>query len=329
MTSECTNVVAIARARHSGVTLIELLVSLVIGALLLAGAVTVYMQSRNTYTVSETAARLQEVARYALDNVESDVRLAGFWGLTNRSDFIENRASPSDTAQAVASISNNCGTNWILDVDHFIDGRDATATSGAGYNLSCSGQSPASWADVLIVRRATSDTRALEAGRVQIQSNRMRAAVFKDGTLPTGFSASPASETRDLIVNAYYISNAGNAPNGLPRYQLRRKHLVKTASGPSVEDEEVISGVDDLQVQFGVDLDGDGNVDQYVNPDSVPASSRISTARVWLRIVADDREVGFTDSTNYAYANATPGVPGDHRRRVLISKTIDIRNSRP
>jgi type IV pilus assembly protein PilW len=310
-----------------GVTLIELMVSLVIGALLIAGAVTVYMHSRNTYRVTETAARLQEVARYALDTIEPDVRLAGFWGLTNRADFVENRGAAPETEQAVAAtVTDDCGNNWIVDVAQFIDGRDATTTGGSGYDLACSATSAADWSDVLIVRRASSDVRALTAGRAQIQTNRMRGVIFADGVLPAGFSAAPSSETRDLVVHAYYVSNSGVGANGLPQYQLRRQTLV--GGGPAIDDIEIIPGVEDLQVQFGVDRNGDGNADQYVNPGSVPAAARITTARVWLRVVAEDAEVGFTDNTDYSYANTNPGAPGDNRRRVLISKTIQIRNSR-
>jgi type IV pilus assembly protein PilW len=278
------------------------------------------------YRVSETAARLQEVARYALDVVEPDVRLAGYWGLTNRPDFIENRAGPADAQQAVAAgITGNCGNNWIVDVDRFVDGRDATGTGGSGYNLACAATDPADWADVLIVRRASTDQRPLTAGRVQIQTNRMRGGVFKDGTLPAGFGAPPAaSATHDLIVRAYYIRDNAPSPNGLPQFQLRRKTLV----GTSILDEEVVPGVADLQVQFGIDATGDGNADRYVDPESVPAGARIASARIWLLIVAEEAEVGFTNDTDFEYANADPGVFGDNRRRVLVFKTIQIRNSR-
>lgn len=319
-----------ARRTLRGVTLIELMVSLIIGLLLIAGAITVYMQSRNTYRVNETAARLQEVARYAMDLIEPDVRLAGYWGLTNRADFIENRAGPADDEQTVATgITNNCGKNWVTDVAWSLDGRDATATSGLGYNLACAGTSPTNWSDVLIVRRVSSDERALAAGRIQLQTNRMRGVIFNDGTLPSGFSAAPASETHDLEVHAYYISNPGAGANGQQRFVLRRQTLTSAATGPIINDTELLPGVQDLQVQFGVDRDGDGNVDQYVNPGSVPAGSRIASARIWLLIVADDAEVGFTNATDYSYANASPGVFDDSRRRILVSKTIQIRNSRP
>ncbi len=111
--------------RDAGVSLIELMVSLVIGSLLIIGAVTVYMQSRNTYRTNEAAARLQETARYALDVIEPDVRMAGFWGLTNRSEYVENRGTPVEVAQTVATgVTNNCGVNWTVNTASYLDGRE-------------------------------------------------------------------------------------------------------------------------------------------------------------------------------------------------------------
>lgn len=326
MSSRPAAVISTARASMNGATLIELMVSLLIGLLLIAGAITVYVQSRNTYRVNETAARLQEVARYALDIIEPDVRLAGYWGLTNRPDSIDNRGGPADPQVSVAaSITRNCGNNWVVDVTRSLDGRDAMSTGGAGYDLDCGATNPVGWSDVLIVRRASTNTRPLTNGRLQIQTNRLQGEIFKNGIRPSYFAEPPFSETRDLIVNAYYISDRGPDARGLRQFQLRRQTLT---GGPAINDVEIIPGVEDLQVQFGVDVDPfDGNVDQYVNPGQVPAGARVAAARIWLLIIAEDREVGFLNNLAWAYANADYGSFNDDRRRVLISKTIQIRNS--
>jgi type IV pilus assembly protein PilW len=314
------------RTRSCGATLIELMVALLIGLLLVAGAVTVYTQSRSTYRITETAARLQEVARYAMDTIEPDIRLAGYWGLTNDANFIENKATPTDTQITEAVIaSGSCGTNWAANLTRFIDGRDASATGGAGYNLGCAATTPRTTSDVLIVRRASADTRPLTNGRIQLQTNRMRGVIFSNGVVPAGFTAAPGSATHDLVVNAYYISDRGIAANGLRQYELRRQTLI----AGQVRDDQIIPGVEDLQVQFGADVNNDGNADRYVNPGAaILATARVTAARIWIRVVAEDHEVGYTNPTTYTYANAAAFAPADNRRRVLFSKTIRIRNSR-
>lgn len=295
------------RVRHRGVSLVELMVALVIGLLLMAGALTVYMQSRNTHRTTETTARLQEVGRYALDILEPDVRLAGYWGMNNR-------AGSLTTSLTDADIADECTTNWLAATSTYIDGRDAS------YGLSCAAKDFSSISDTLIVRRARATISLPDAAKIQIQSNRTQATIFKAATIPSGFGASPRSETRDLVTNVYYVSKSPTTGAvGLRRQTLR---------GAAMVDEEVIPGVEDLQVQFGVDRTGDGMADQYVNPGQVGAG-RVVSARIWLLVRAEEFEVGYTNNTTYQYANASYAAFNDGFRRILVSKTIQIRNSRP
>lgn len=314
--------------RHNrGVSLIELMVALTIGALLMAGAVSVYMQSRKTYSTNDVVSRMQEVGRYALDVISPDVRLAGFWGLTNR---------PMAFTNSAAAVGNDCGpvgVTWALNVNAPIEGRDAETTGGNGYNLNCTraaGINKVTWADILVVRRASADQTALENNRVQVQSNRESVVLFSNGTRPAGYGAAPLSETHNMIVDAYYIGE-GPTLNGIRRFSLRRQALSILAGAPRMVDEEVIPGVQDLQVQFGLDVNGDGTVERYVNPeDAIPVGARIATVQLWLLVVSDEREIGFNDTNRaYAYANTNQNtaVFHDDRRRVLVTRTIQIRNA--
>lgn len=300
----------IHRSRARGVSLIELMVSMVIGLLLIAGAVNIYSQSRGTFRVNEAAARLQETGRYALGIIEPDVRLAGFWGMTNRTDLVENSTVSTD-------IGGNCGANWIGTADKFIDAIDGPTA----YGLSCAmtGTRIAN-SDVLIVRRADSRMNAAPvANTVQIQSNRARAVIFKGAALPSGFS-STTSETRNMVGDIYYVAQpAGGRPAA-----LRRISLVKDA----MSDQEIATGVEDLQVQMGIDTTGDNAADRYVDPGAVGAG-RVVAVRIWLRIVAEDRDVGFRDTTPYQYANVNIVALNDDKHRLLLTKTIQVRNSKP
>ena len=75
-------------------TLIELMVALGIGSFLMIGAMTVFMQSRTTFRINESIARLQENGRYVFDVIEPDIRMAQFWGLRTRPFAITGRAGP-------------------------------------------------------------------------------------------------------------------------------------------------------------------------------------------------------------------------------------------
>ena len=79
-----------ARRRQRGLSLIELMVAMAIGAVLIFGATDVYINSRNSYGVNENVTRLQETARYAMGTLEADLRMANYWGLMSRADMIQN-----------------------------------------------------------------------------------------------------------------------------------------------------------------------------------------------------------------------------------------------
>lgn len=325
------------RRRIAGMTLIELMVALGIGSFLMIGALTVFMQSRATFRINESVARLQENARYVFDVIEPDIRMAHFWGLRTRSYVIDGRASPDD-AVSTLSPSGDCGTNWTVNLDEAVEG------SNNSYGFTCGAFGAAvGTADTLVVRRAAVEpAAALAANTLYIQASRGdNNVLFQGTTIPTGFLPA-TSQTHELVVNGYYVSQNSTLGNGVP--SLRRKFLRNGAAGdPSIQDEEILPGVEDFQIQFGVDTDpigavNRGVVDRYVNPgdpiidDTNGAflpEAEILAVRVWLRLRADRPETGITDDNGFVYADQNVAPISDGFRRLVVSKTIYLRNARP
>lgn len=327
--------------REAGVSLVELMVAMLIGIFLLLGAVTVYNQSRNTYRASEALARLQEVGRLGMDVVESDLRMSNFWGLNNDPDIIINKAGvgdplPSDFTTGQGAIISSCGgasSNWLIDLDNYTGG------SNNSYGLSCaaaSGYTPLAGTDVLVVRRANNTVpAALETNRVYIQTSRVRGALFVPACtdplsttcIPAGFLP-PISQSRRLEAHVYYVADRSTLRTDVPALRRKRFSNINDAAN-AFNDEEIVSGVEDLQVRFGIDTNGDSSVDQYVNPGAVPANADIISATVWLRIRSEDQDFSHTDDRSYQYADmASAFTPNDNYRRIVVSKTILLRNTR-
>jgi type IV pilus assembly protein PilW len=328
--------------RQRGVSLIELMVALVLGLFLIFGAVTIYQQSRATLRVTEQVSRLQEVGRLALDVIEADVRMANYWGLGNVAENIVNRAGPGQglpvpfVAGQAAQI-NSCGgnnSNWAIDLDRYLDG------SNNSYGLACqaafAGASSAT-ADTLVIRRgAEAQPAAMDVNRIYLQTSRIQGQLFvptagclvptNPACIPADY-APPASQTRELTVNAYYVSTRSTLRADVP--SLRRKRFVDVnTAGGAIVDEEIVAGIEDFQVRLGVDTNGDTNVDQYVNPGAVPAGAAVVSATIWLRVRGEDRNFAFTDPATYQYADIAAVTPGDNYRRIVVSKTIHLRNTR-
>jgi len=76
---------------QAGLTMVELLVALAIGSFLMIGAVQIYNQSRQSFVINESIARVQETAQFAMDTIENDMRMASNWGRSSRALSIEGR----------------------------------------------------------------------------------------------------------------------------------------------------------------------------------------------------------------------------------------------
>jgi type IV pilus assembly protein PilW len=314
------------------------MVALAIAGFLMVGAIDVFLRGRDAFRLTESISRLQENGRFALAVIEPDIRMANYWGLTSRSIRIQGRKGSADP---LAGTDGRCGADWLIDLDRAIDGsNNAYAWVDDTCTAAPDGASPVAAADTLVVRRVGAEPLAeadLEDDTLYLQTSRFQdGRIFVGTTVPSGYAAA-TSETHRLIVNGYYVSNRSVLGADMP--SLRRKTLV----AGDIVDEEVLPGIEDMQVQFGVDTDvvgsaNRGAIDRYVNPgdpiitpgapDFIP-DAEILAVRVWLRVRAERPEAAFRDTAAYVYADRNVPAPNDAFRRVVVTKTIYLRNARP
>jgi type IV pilus assembly protein PilW len=313
-------------------TLVELMVALAIGSFLMVGAVTVFMQTRTTFRMNEAVSRLQENARFVIDAIEPDIRMANFFGLHSRSYKIDGRATPLQAP--VFAIAGDCGANWSVNVLSEVEG------TNNGYAWACPAFGAAvPTADTLVVRRVVEDpANVVQANTLYVQSARYQnSQIFVGPVIPAGYPPL-MSQTHQLVANGYYVSansSLDTPGNAVP--SLR----VKTLVGLSVIDQEVLPGVEDMQVEFGIDTDalgaltGRGTINRYVNPGDpllnpvLNPDVEVLAVRIWLRVRAERPDIAYTDTAAYAYADQVIPAFGDRFRRVVVSKTIYLRNARP
>ena len=93
--------------------------------------------------------------------------------------------------------------------------------------------------------------------------------------------------------------------------------------------QELVDGVEDLQVQFALDTDGNGVVDDYQDPGGVTDWSEVMAVRVSLLLNsvegASATEAPFTFFPN-GTGPVTP-VSGDLRLRQEFTALVSVRNS--
>jgi len=312
---------SIQAGTQAGMTMIETMVAMAISSVLVLGAITMYGNARANYRTAENIARLQESMRFATDTLDGDIRLAGFWGRTNEAATIA-----YDPAVTTVDCANNDVTQWALGQRGIgIDASDDV------YDLDCPGTNPRANSDVLIVRHADPmQNTVATANRVQVQTHNTGGTIFANGILPAPIDAN-LNQLYDVVISAYYISNESRYDAAMP--SLRRRTLV----GQTMQDEEIINGVENLQVQFGIDRTGDGMANGYVDDDH-PAKTdeNIVSVRLWLLVRGDTDETaqGYIDDNVYQTPDAdgfviTPD-GGDQYpqnfRRYAFTKTIKLRN---
>jgi len=315
------------RQAQRGMTLIEMMVAMAISSVLLLGSFNIYTQSRSSYRTTESVAHLQENIRFAADTLANDIQLAQFWGQTNEpGGFIH-------TADVRILCESTDVTGWALDVNDagvdMVTGIEANDDSYDLDDVGCPGSDPRENSDVLVIRHASAEPVAEPLnGNVQIQSYSAGATIFSTDVVPN--SAATDGSIHDVIVNAYYVSNQSKYDASLPA--LRRRSLV----GEVMQDQEIIPGVENLQVQLGIDTTGNGEVDGYVDSDRADPGVPIHSVRLWLLVRSEMTEQGqgYQDTKTYVTPDAdltdiSPATdenyPAEFRRRT-ITKTIYLRN---
>ena len=313
-------------AKQQGFSLVELMVAMAIGIVLVGGALTVHIQSHEAHTFAERMARLQENGRFAFDVLAPDVRLAGYWGRTEKAASIARRTGdPVNPMPAAMAPNNDCyngyWTNLIVRIE-------AANEDQVGANNPFQGCVPDNarqpGTDILVIRHAAATTTApadLIADRLYMVSNAMSGELFVAGQQPIPPGFSPTDAIHEVVTNLYFISPNSSVGVGVPA--LNRIELVP---GPELGTQELIPGAEDFQVQVGVDSDGDGSVNSYVNPNSpLVAGSTVVASRAWIRVRGERIDLDFTDTATYDYADQQVQ-PNDSFRRMLMSKTLRVRN---
>ncbi len=356
-----------------GLSLIELMIAMAIGLLLISAIGWAFLGSRGAYRQQEALARMQEGARFAFETMTHDIRMAGFTGCRNLTavstlsgtDWFNNLyAQPlvgydAGAAPAVISASVVAGDALAVlradnDKEYVVANHNA---GGAQFQLTANHDFQQG--EILVATDCNHSalfqmTNANPGNSTNLVNNAAGASAPGNCTTglgesapnsglpsctPTGVPYTFAAGSRLLRLsgNIYYIRNN---PNGIP--SLYRLRLGTAGGNASATAEELVEGVENMQITYGVDTSSpatcaqtDGTVDAYVDAADVPATVPCATAvedwkkvlsvRIRLLMRSEDNIV----STPQSYffddpVNATTAT--DNRLRQVFTTTIAVRN---
>jgi len=298
---------------HKGFTLIELMISLLIGLFLIAGVFTVYINSSKSQRSVEVEVKMMDDARFALDVIGYDLRHAGMWGRFKESAKAEGSG---------IIVAGECRTGWAVDASTPVYGLNDPSPnpySGVCLNDFYGG-------DLLESRYVMSaPVVAINPSVLYLYAN------YSKGTFMTGGGPvvnDGGNENYTAVAHAYYLKSwTDYKGDGVPSL-----HQITIQPGPSVTDIMLLSGVEDLQIQFGVDTTNDGAVNMYVNPSAAINWKKVISAQVWLvmRSVNKYQSIDTSVSFNQQPFSSTGGTVtygNDGYRRTMVNTVVQLRNS--
>ena len=294
--------------RGNGLTLVEVLVAMVLVLVVVAGSTAFVARGRAAHRTSEAVAQLEETLDAAFGLLVDEVRLAGYLGLAPPATAVAGSSPIGSVERPELAVSGSCGASLAHDLAVPIMAVDAAYAAAPAVALGCR-PSPDGrampLADTLVLRHASAEPARPQAGRLQFETNLRAAALAANGVAILGGGA----RWHDVEVSVFYVSQDSTGRHDWP--SLRRKRLVG-GTRPAFQDEELVSGVDDLQVIIGLDdpADPDGAVDRWIRPGEATGGAALRALRLELGARSDIPELG------------QPGMT----RRKRVSRVIEFRN---
>ncbi|QGT77489.1 hypothetical protein GM160_00545 [Guyparkeria halophila] len=349
-----------AQAQQTGLSLIELMVALVLGLLLIAAAIQIFLGSKQTYRTTEASSRVQENGRFANLFLSQDLRMAGYFGCLGQAgmQFTNNVDGSKFDSDAQAAID--------ISPEGAIQGFEI-GTSGLPQDLSDLGLSAGTNAgDVLpdteavIVRHASqcpggnvvqqmpdsaANIKIADAASCELDQNDI--ALITDCETADAFAISNNPQSGGGGVPKDTLTHANNINLGTTlsksygedawvySFQASIYYLGNNTAGEpalyrrklingSLSSEELVEHVEDIAFEFGLDTNGDYVADSYRDTGSVSNWAQVVAARYSL--VARSHEQNVTQTVqNYTFDGEA--LTGDDRRlRHVFTDTISLRN---
>ena len=87
-------------------------------------------------------------------------------------------------------------------------------------------------------------------------------------------------------------------------------------------------GIENLQIEYGIDSNGDGNANAFVSAPTVAQMQGAVSARIYLLASTLNIDTAYTNDKTYMVSNAPAYTPADDKHRRVVSTTVGIRNIR-
>jgi len=331
--------ITLTHMKVKGFSLIEMLIAMVLGLILISSMIAVFAGNKHSSEMNSATADLQESARFALDQMARDVRMAGFIGCLNvNANAVEiiSKGAPSDDLRLTVSSGAvvDAADTWDPPIPGYTPPTNNPAKPGSHVllmqyggpdtaeltGLMSSGGTPSRAAPIEV-----SDDLGMTSGDVAIISNCEFADLFtvtaiggsetepslehavsgnKTGAVTRAYG-DMATIAETLVMkfnsNIYYVGETGETNSaGDKLYSLYQQTLPYDATNnPPVE---LVTGVENLRVSYGQrDLATNGI--RYLSADHDDFNPMtVDSIRIGILMVSYDQVTDRADDSTYVLA---------------------------
>lgn len=317
--------------KHSGFSLVEMMIAIVLSLFLMAGMLSIFVSSRVATSKTIDSGERQENATFALQLLTKDLKQAYFfaqstgenkasWNLNNIT--LEQSDDCLDNTSTGSFPANNFRPLWASSItDISALAMDCIADEDAATAL-------VSNSDYLSIKRVRgseiSEKNNLNADRFYLDITNSSLNLYRgDASEVTSGDISPVWE---YMHHVYYLDT-------LDEISRLRRLTLKTSG--MVREEVLVEGVESMQFMFALDAmissERDGSVDSFVGTSDVKSSDwdtgRVIGMKVFLLIRSLEPTAGYINDNSYQMGDYLFPAKNDSYKRELVSTVIIFPNS--
>lgn len=329
--------------KQNGFTMIELMIAMLLGIFITGGMIQLFVSSSQTYRVQENLARVQENGRFSMGFISQSIRSADYWGCIDGTTAENNLKNGDGLKSFAVGVSGSNDDNTAGNI--IVDGTDTITLQGTKVSgifvtappVGADESSPINVTNTLGLKKddivIVADCAAADMFQItnDLTVNQTQLAHAKaTGTPVIGDPDYPGNADENLekvygtdaqvytVKSEYYSIQQGEG--GQPA-------LFRTVNGGSSI--ELVEGIEDMQILYGEDTDGDGTANYYVPITAIAKAdlANIVSVKVSLVVVSLEDNLATQARPYTVFGVITPGT--DRRIRRIFTSMIAIRSRLP
>lgn len=306
---------------EGGFSLIELMIAMTVGLVIVAAVVQIFVRSHATYQLDEGLSRVQEGARFSMDYLSKEIRMAGYLGCNSKlfdTSAVKNIVKPSNQSTTfstggIRGYRYACTTacsgglaEWdpALPGDFFAAGEVRTGSDviiinrGSDLGTTLDGNLASANANIQIVNTSEIAGQIAEDDILMV-SDCTGADIFKANNVSSGSGiltiAHPASVNTQPMLSKAYQSDARLMKLVSRAYYISSKPSISGTpnepglylkelgtGGGLLPAQELVGGVESMKILYGEDTAATGSAAKYVVPASVADWTKVISVRLGI-----------------------------------------------